>query len=309
MPEPQGTTQALVRRPPSMPTANERNNLGQLANWLAKSGYFRDAQGGLQAFAKLMFGRDLGLSATAALTGIHIVEGKPEISANIQAQMVRTYVGPEGERYDFKRLEHTNEKCRIEFFRRRLGEEWESLGVEEYTIEDAERAELTSPTRNGKPSNYTKFPRNMLFARCMSNGTAFLCPEVTDGIRVYSEGEIGRQVPQENGNGHVAHVDLSTDSIEEAEVVDGEPVAEEVAQAQDQAAEQPEEAAEEPQEAAGDDPIPAVEERVHKAWLDAGVSERDALQKVVMCNHNPQALEVSMQAAVRTAKQKARVAK
>jgi hypothetical protein len=30
----------------------------------------------------------------------------------------------------------------------------------------------------------------MLFARAMSNGVAFNCPEVTGGIRVYHEGEI-----------------------------------------------------------------------------------------------------------------------
>jgi hypothetical protein len=35
-----------------------------------------------------------------------------------------------------------------------------------------------------------KFPRNMLFARAMSNGVKWYCPDVTSGVTVYSEGEI-----------------------------------------------------------------------------------------------------------------------
>jgi hypothetical protein len=141
--------------------------------------------GAYQTLAKLVFGRDLGLSATAALTGIHIVEGKPEISANVQAQMVKTYVGPAGERYDYRVDELTAEACAITFFRRRRGdEEWEVLGQSTYSIDDATTAGL-----NNKPV-WKKHPKNMLFARCVSDGVAFYCPEVTNGIRVYSEGEI-----------------------------------------------------------------------------------------------------------------------
>ncbi len=180
------------RSEPGIAAAGEVAELGKLANLLARSGFFADARGGYQAFAKLLFGRDLGLSATAAMTGVHIVEGKPELSANIQAQMVRCYVGVGGERYDYRVIsskDERHERCEIEFYRTVDGRR-ETLGRSEFTIEDAERAGLTRPRRLGQPSNYAKFPPNMLFARAMSNGVAFHCPEVTRGIRVYHEGEI-----------------------------------------------------------------------------------------------------------------------
>lgn len=175
----------LTRIESRIPRKAEINDLGVLANHLAKSGLFKDARGGLQAFAKLLFGRDLGLSATAAMTGVHIIEGKPEIGANLQAQMVRTYIGPEGERYDYKVREHTEDHCKIEFSRRRdRGGEWEVLGDHTYTKAMAEKAGLW-----GK-GNWKKHPMNMLFARAMTDGCAFHCPEVTNGIRTYHEGEI-----------------------------------------------------------------------------------------------------------------------
>jgi hypothetical protein len=175
----------LVPARPTIPSDGEINTIYRLADGLAKSGFFRDSRSATQAFAKLMFGRDLGLSATASMTGIHIVEGKPELSANVQAQMVRVYQGPAGERYDYKVLAHTDELCTIRFFRR-FGDDgdWESLGEETFTIDDAKRAGLA----NRGP--WKSYPRNMLFARAMSNGVAFNCPEVTGGIRVYHEGEI-----------------------------------------------------------------------------------------------------------------------
>jgi hypothetical protein len=169
----------------TLPSASEINTIALLANHLAKSGRFKDATNGYEAFAKLMFGRDLGLSATAAMTGVHIVEGKPEIGANIHAQMVKTYLGREGERYDYQVLHLTDDLCRLQFKRRwQKGGEWEVLGDYEYRWSDAERAQLTSK------NNWKKHPRNMLFARAMSDGVAFYCPEVTNGVRTYHEGEI-----------------------------------------------------------------------------------------------------------------------
>ena len=107
----------LVTQRASLPDAEEIKGLSILANHLAKSLMFKDAEDGYKALAKLMFGRDLGLSATAAMTGIHIVEGKPEIGSNIHATMVNTFVNQFGERYQYTVVEHTNDVCRIKFYR------------------------------------------------------------------------------------------------------------------------------------------------------------------------------------------------
>ncbi len=169
-------------------TGGEIETLYRLAKGLAMSGFFKDARQAEQAFAKLVFGRDLGLSATQAMTDIHIIDGKPEMSANLQAAKVRA-----SERYDYRVLEHDLTKCSIEIGEGKAPKrdetgQWlpwpESLGVSTFTMEDAKRAKL-----DGK-ANWKSYPKNMLFARALSNGVAFHCPDVMNGIRVYAEGEI-----------------------------------------------------------------------------------------------------------------------
>lgn len=209
------TSSELARVESRIPSRSEISDLAVLSNHLAKSGRFKDSTSGYQAFAKLLFGRDLGLSATAAMTGVHIIEGKPEISANVQAQMVNTYVGPDGERYRYRVREHDNEHCRIEFFQREAGQKWESLGCSKYTMADAKGAELA-----GK-GTWRKHPRNMLFARAMSDGVAFLCPEVTNGVRVYHEGEIDVDGSQRDRPAPAA---VMQDVPIDGEVVEGEVV-------------------------------------------------------------------------------------
>jgi hypothetical protein len=147
----------------------------RLANALGASGMFKDVRTGEQAFAKILIGRDLGLSPTESMMGIHIIEGKPELSANLQAAFVKR-----SPRHDYRVTEHTEEACEIAFF---LDDE--EIGRSRFSMEDAKRAGL------GARGPWKTYPRNMLFARAMSNGVAFHCPEVTGGMRVYSEGEIG----------------------------------------------------------------------------------------------------------------------
>jgi hypothetical protein len=165
-------------------TGGEMAVLYRLAKGLAASGFFKDATQANQAFAKLIFGRDLGLSATQALTDIYIVEGKPEMSANLQASKVKA-----SGRYDYTVDHLDNEKCVLSFYALvtpplRFDAERQPIGVSEFTMDDAKRAGLA-----GK-GVWQKYPKNMLFARAMSNGVAFYCPDVMNGIRVYAEGEI-----------------------------------------------------------------------------------------------------------------------
>lgn len=162
-------------------TGGEIETIYRLARGLAMSGFFKDSRQAEQAFAKLIFGRDLGLSATQAMTDIHIVEGKPEMSANLQAAKV---LG--SGRYDYTVLEHDERACAIEFTR--IADD-KRLGVSRFTIDDAAKAGLA-----GRPV-WRNYPRNMLFARAMSNGVAWFCPDITNGIRVYAEGEVRETLP------------------------------------------------------------------------------------------------------------------
>lgn len=67
------------------------------------------------------------------------------------------------------------------------GRRGESLGVSEFTIEEARQAELTS-----RPP-WRKYPRAMLFARAMSQGVRTYCPDVF-GTAVYTPEELDAPV-------------------------------------------------------------------------------------------------------------------
>lgn len=265
---PTGQAVEASRRARPIPTAQEIDNLSKLANILSKSGFFKDAAGSYQAFAKLLFGRDLGLSATAALTGVNLVEGKPELSANVQAQMVRSYIGVGGERYDYKVISPEGERhnrCEIAFYRI-ADSRRETLGTSVFTMEDAERAGLTRPTRRGEPSNYLKYPTNMLFARAMSNGVAFHCPEVTGGVRVYHDGELDTVSPASPAGRGSAQTTVVPEGPE-AEVIEAEVIEKDAAELG--ASEPPEDASKPPEDAAGTNPHGA---RVREHAKLAGVS-------------------------------------
>lgn len=184
-------------------TNGEIDMIWRLGNGLAKSGMFKDAKQADQAFAKLIFGRDLGLSATQAMTDIHIVEGKPEMSANLQAGKVKAST-----RYEYDVLKLDDEGCEIAF-----SEGDRLLGVSTFTKKDADQAAL------GGKTTYTRFPRNMFFARAMSNGVAWYCPDVMNGIRVYAEGEVQRAIAT------VAEQPPAADAeVPDAEVIEDAPV-------------------------------------------------------------------------------------
>jgi hypothetical protein len=61
---------------------------------------------------------------------------------------------------------------------------WETLGVSTFTLEDARSAELV---KTG--SAWAKHPRNMLFARAMSNGVKWHMPDLLGGMPVYTEAD------------------------------------------------------------------------------------------------------------------------
>ena len=189
------TDTSLVRVNPAtraLPSDGEINRTYRLAKALAMSGMFKDTARAEQAFAKILIGRDLGLSATEAMTSIHVVEGKPELSANLQAAFVREYRSPEGARYDFLVREIAPERCAIAFRRIHADGQTEELGDSVFTLEDAKAAGLA-----GRPT-WKSYARNMMFARALSNGVAWFCPEVTFGHRTYTDGEITGE-PQDPG--------------------------------------------------------------------------------------------------------------
>lgn len=144
---------------------------------LAKSGYFEDAKEAAQAVVKILAGRELGFDPIASMTGIHIIKQRVTLSANMMAQAIKR-----SQVYDYRVVELTDDEAEIAFFER--GEE---VGRSVFSKADAQRAGT---------QNVNKFPRNMLFARAMSNGVKWFCPDVFT-TAVYTPDELGASVDAE----------------------------------------------------------------------------------------------------------------
>jgi hypothetical protein len=153
--------------------------LGQI---FARSRLFPDIERVSQAVVKILAGRELGIGPFAAMSDIHLVDGTPVVGARILAALVR-----QSAVYDYRVVEWTNERCSIDFYRH--GEKLEPTVM--FTDEDAKRAGLDQPRADGSPSSHTRFPRNMKFARAMSNGVGLHCPDLTAGTPVYTPDERG----------------------------------------------------------------------------------------------------------------------
>lgn len=172
------TSTAIAERPP-IPAAlpadvsmqeGTLNTLWREAQALAAGRMFKNVVQAEQAFAKLVIGHHLGLNPSQSMLGIDIVEGNAQLRGVLMGTLVRARDG-----YDWKVLEFTNDKCKIEFFR-----DGESQGISEWSEEDSQRAELAK-----ERSNHKKYPRAMFWNRAMSQGVKLLVPEVMSGIPVY----------------------------------------------------------------------------------------------------------------------------
>ncbi len=170
----------------------ELDTIQRTGKLLAASGYFDGKGESAQAIAmmatKIMAGREMGFGPLASVNGVHIIKGKPCIGANLMASAVKGYA-----RYDYRVKEMSNQKCVIEFFERE-GDKKVSIGVSEFTFAEATTAGLTSN------DTWKKFPRNMLFARALSNGVRWYCPDVFSGNAVYVPEEMGAEV---DGEGNI----------------------------------------------------------------------------------------------------------
>lgn len=185
---------------------NNMDDLSRLSKMMADSGFFADIRQASQCGVKILAGMEMGFPAFLSMTGIHIIKGKPSVGANLMAAKIRA-----SGKYDFLELVKDVKLCRIVFYeiefkpfvkeqklklaRKEINhQEFEesviaiSLGVSEFSIEDAKKAGT---------QNLDKFPRNMLFARAISNGVKWYCPDVFM-TSVYVPEELGVIVDDDN---------------------------------------------------------------------------------------------------------------
>jgi len=153
-----------------------------LATVLVKSGYFSDTREIAQAVVKVLAGQELGFGPIASMQGVYIVKGRVSMAANLIAAAIQR----SGRfRYRVTRIDKTG--CAITFYERWNQGEWTEVGESTFDSADAVQAGLAGG------DNYKHFPRNMYFARALTNGARWYTPEVFNGP-IYTPDELGASV-------------------------------------------------------------------------------------------------------------------
>lgn len=162
------------------------NELINVAKAFAESGMFADTKSMAQALVKIQAGQEIGIPPFASMTGIHIIQGKPTIGAGLIASAVKG-----SGKYDYKVKTMDEKICSIDFF-----QGTENIGNSSFTIEEAKKAGT---------KNIDKFPKNMLFARAISNGVKWFCPDVFLGP-VYVPEEFDMETKTEDAKAEVVTI-------------------------------------------------------------------------------------------------------
>lgn len=192
-------TQAIERVEPqqlakTVPTDGFQDFLAmrEQAKVLVQSGFLPKAVNTPEkAMAIIQTGRELGLGPMQSLRSIHIIEGKPTMSADLIAGLALAKVPGSVLRV----AETTNEKCVVE-----AGRAGQKVTPFTFTMKDAQQAGLA-----GK-SNWKNYPRAMLRARAITEAARAIFPDAVMGL--YDPDELGAvtneggqviELPRDNG--------------------------------------------------------------------------------------------------------------
>lgn len=200
-----------------LPVPRDLDGLERLASVFVASGW----SGGdcAQAMVKILWGREMGLGPVASVQGIDVIQGRPSPSAGLVAAQIDAH-----DRYAYAEVIRNTKLCRLAFFvgagmayaSPYASDRWDRWldkygtdapnpppgyglaagvhlrGVEEFSIEDATTAGLAG----GK--NWKSYPRQMLFARAITEGQRSYAPNLWGGLKNYVPDELGsQQVPAE----------------------------------------------------------------------------------------------------------------
>lgn len=160
---------------------SQMEGITKAATALQLSGYFRDVTSQAQAIVKVMAGAELGLPPFASMSGIHIIQGKPVLGANVLATLVKN-----DPRYDYRVKVCDAKDCELAWF-----EDGKQVGTSTFTWDEAKTAGLT------EKDNWRKFPSDMLFARAISRGARRFAPGIFGGSPVYTPDEMGVEMNED----------------------------------------------------------------------------------------------------------------
>lgn len=141
----------------------------------AESKMFPDITSQAQAVVKIMAGKELGLSSFESMSSLYIVNGKLALTSKAMASLIKR-----GKKYDYTVDVLTETECTISFYDI-TKEEHMALGQSIFTFKDAAKAGLVNK------DVWKNYPKNMLFARALSNGARFYCPDAICGYYATEE--------------------------------------------------------------------------------------------------------------------------
>lgn len=143
----------------------------QIGEIFAKSGMFPDVKTQAEAVVKILAGKEMGLSPFESMNNLYIVNGKLSLMSNSMASIVK-----KSNKYDYTVKVLDDKECTIEFFSKNGDKEL--MGTSTFTFQDAAKAGLVNK------EVWKSYPRNMLFARALSNGVRWFCPDASCGYTV-----------------------------------------------------------------------------------------------------------------------------
>ena len=152
--------------------ADEYEAMEKVARALGGSSYCTQ-KSAADALWVIATGRSLGLDPVTSLRGIHVIKGKPVLSADLMAGAALRH--PDCIRFQVVRMDATGATVEV------LRKGWEEPSTYSFTMEDAKAAGLTNnPT-------WRKFPADMCKARAISRAARAAFPDAILGVYVTGE--------------------------------------------------------------------------------------------------------------------------
>ncbi len=218
---------AIARRPSKI-LGLDMQDLSSVSGLIFNSRVYGDIATKEAAAIKIVAGMEYGFNPFQSMSMIDFIQGRPTLNAHGKA----TLINSSGD-FRLKIVTLTAENCEIDVCRKDDKGDWKVINRSTFTIDDAKKAELTT----GKNAHsWKKYPRNMLFARCVSNIWRWDCAELNmrhfkpDQISEFEAEELDETdvQPEQQAEPVTEQVNGDTVDVETGEVIhEGEVVIEE----------------------------------------------------------------------------------
>lgn len=166
--------------------ASDWQAMKEIAAIAVKSGIYPKLGSAAEGLARILAGREVGLGPSASLANLYVVNGRVAMGAGLIGALIK-----HSGRYNYKIKVLTKTAAEIEFY-----EYGVLAGVSTFDMVDAKDAGVL----DRKDSPWNHYPRNMLFARALSNGARWYCPDVFHGA-IYTPEELEQRLPTINASG------------------------------------------------------------------------------------------------------------